>query len=139
MYERILLPTDGSEESRRAVPHARSLAEKYDAEVHVLYVVDLRVDTAGEYLDTIMGEIEEEGERATESVAGEFDEAEEHVRRGIPHEAINEFVEEKEVDLIVMGSLGKSGLERVLLGSTAEKVIRTAEVPVMTVGPGREE
>ncbi|EHK01907.1 universal stress protein uspa-like protein [Candidatus Haloredivivus sp. G17] len=58
------------------------------------------------------------------------------VMEGIPHREINTYTEEnvKKVDLIIMGTHGRTGLDRVLVGSNTEKIVRTSEVPVMTVG-----
>ncbi|EHK02150.1 UspA domain protein [Candidatus Haloredivivus sp. G17] len=53
---------------------------------------------------------------------------------GIPHREINTYTEENSVDLIIMGTHGRTGLDRVLVGSNTEKIVRTSEVPVMTVG-----
>lgn len=137
MYDKILVPTDGSEGAEVAVSHAINIAEKFDAEVHTVYVVDVRADSTGDIMTSMMGQFEEIGEKATDAIAEELEEngitAVTDVGPGIPHKEINNYVEENDIDLIVMGTHGRTGLGRILMGSTTEKVVRTADVPVMTV------
>ena len=147
MYDNILVPTDGSATSRIAVDNAVDIAEKYDATVHALYVVDVDATSYGlgtEQVDRIrqghldeMPEVKEDAEEATEYVADAAEEAgldyEEHIRVGEPARAIRKFVEENDIDLVVMGSHGRSGLSRVILGSVAEKVLRRTHLPVLIV------
>lgn len=138
MYEKILLPTDGSEGAEVAVDHAIDLAQKYDATLHILYVADVRVESTSDIWANMLGELEELGKEATERIAEKASEADveaiTEVRRGIPHEEINSYVDENSIDLITMGTHGRTGLDRVLLGSVAEKLVRTSEIPVLTVG-----
>lgn len=138
MYSKILLPTDGSEGAEVAVDHALGLAEKYGAEIHILYVADIRINSTADIWVNLLGELEEIGRKATEKIS---DKAEEtgiesftEVIRGIPHEEINLYSEENNIDLIVMGTHGRTGLDRILLGSVTEKIIRTSGIPVLTVG-----
>lgn len=137
LYENILIPTDGSKNAEVAVEHAVQIAEKFDATAHVLYVIDTRVKTSGDIWTNMLGELEDIGERATESIAGQINEKElksvKNVTDGIPHKEIIDYAKEKDIDLIVMGTQGRTGLDRILVGSTAENVIRNSEVPVMTV------
>lgn len=138
MYNKILLPTDGSEDAEVAVEHAVSIAEKYDAELHVLYVADVRVDSTTNMWPNILEELEEVGEEATGEIVEQAEEAGvgafAEVARGIPHNEINKYSRENNIDLIVMGTRGRTGVDRILLGSVTEKIIRTSETPVMTVG-----
>ena len=147
MYERILVPTDGSDVAEAAVDHALDLAERYDAEVHALYVVDIdsvNISLGTEQVDRIkqgrfdeMPEVKQDAEEATEYVANAAEQAgldyAEHIRVGEPARAIRKFVEENGIDLVVMGSHGRSGLSRVILGSVAEKVLRRTHLPVLIV------
>lgn len=138
-YENVLLPTDGSEVATRAARHGLSLAGSLDATAHVLSVVDdssLGVDVRS----TLTGE---ETERAArEAVETVEDEAARHdvtdlrtqVTHGTPVDEIIDYVESNDVHAVVMGTTGRRGTDRVLLGSVAEKVVRTAPVPVITVG-----
>ena len=147
MYENILIPTDGSEAAQNAVAQAVDLAEKYDATVHALYVVDVdatNLTLGTEQVDRIrqgrigeMPEVQAEADEATGRVADEAAardvSVDEHVTAGSPSRAIRKFVEDNDIDLVVMGSHGRSGLSRVVLGSVAEKVLRRTRVPVLVV------
>lgn len=137
MYDKILVPTDGSEGSEVALEHAKSLAKNYDSEVHLIYVADVRTQNTGDIMANFIGELEKIGEKAVNSMLEELDEVDSvvtEVIKGIPHREIIEYANEKNMDLIVMGTHGRTGLDRILLGSVTEKVVRTSEVPVMTVG-----
>lgn len=137
MYSSILVPTDGSEGAEVALEHAESLAESYGAEIHLLFVADVRTQNTGNMAPNMIGELQETGEEAVESMKEKLNkgiDVKTEVETGIPHREINEYVEEKDVDMIAMGTHGRTGLGRVLLGSVTEKVVRTSEVPVLTVG-----
>lgn len=136
MYDRILVTTDGSENSRNAVKDAKEIAKKFDSDIYVLHVVDLQFSSVAGYIDTISGEAMEAGEEAIEKMAsdiGEDFEVKKQVKRGIPSQEINSYAQENDIDLIIMSSEGRTGLEHALIGSTAEKVTRTSKIPVMTV------
>ncbi|MFB6127497.1 MAG: universal stress protein [Halolamina sp.] len=138
MYDDILVPTDGSPAVDRAVDHAVDLAQRHDAQVHALYIVDSSAFSSLEGgTDAIIEALEEEGHAAVEAVTDAAEnaglDATSTVRTGTPHTSILEYVEEAAVDAVVMGTHGRTGLDRMLLGSVAEKVVRHAEVPVMTV------
>jgi len=144
MYDNILVPTDGSAASEGAVEHAIELANQYGATVHALYVVDTGAYSSMEVgSDIVVEALREEGEQAVERVASEAEDAgvavETSVRTGIAHRAIDEYVNEEGIDLVVMGTHGRTGVGRFLLGSVAEKVVRTADAPVMTVRASEEE
>ena len=147
MYDNILVPTDGSETAESAVDHAIDLASKYDATVHALYVVDIdatNYSLGTEQIDRIrrgdldeMTEVKSEADDATGYVVDRAADhgltVEEHVTAGQPARAIRKFVEDDDIDLVVMGSHGRSGLSRVILGSVAEKVLRRTRLPVLVV------
>jgi len=153
MYDNILVPTDGSDAARNAVEQAVDLAAKYDATVHALYVVDVdatNLTLGTEQVDRIrqgrideMPEVKAEADEATGQVAAVADEhgvpVEEHVTAGSPSRAIRNFVEDNDIDVVVMGSHGRSGLSRVVLGSVAEKVLRRTRVPVLVVDLHEED
>jgi len=138
MYDEILLPTDGSPAAASALDHAIDLARTYDARLHALYVVDASayagVETGGEML--IRG-LEEEGDAAVDRVRDAAEDAGVEVtttvESGNPYRGILDYVETAGIDLVVMGTHGRSGLERFLLGSVTERVVRSADVPVLTV------
>jgi len=143
MYEDILVPTDGSAGASAALAEAIELAGEFDATVHSLYVVDLA--SVGTEVGTVdlVESFEQMGENTTEAAATRVRdagvEATKEVATGSPHREILEYADDNGIDLIVMGTHGRTGLERYLLGSVTEKVVRTAEVPVLTVRADEDE
>ncbi|OIB57051.1 universal stress protein [Natrialba sp. SSL1] len=147
MYDTILIPTDGSTVAEHAVEHALDLAETYDAAVHALYVVDTSAVDIGlgtEQVDRIrqgkfgdMPELEQRASDATAAVASKAADrglaVTEAVIGGQPHRQIADYADDHDVDLIVMGSAGRSGVRRALLGSVAERTLRTTRRPVLVV------
>jgi nucleotide-binding universal stress UspA family protein len=139
MYREILLPTDGSEAARLATRHAIDLAEQYGSRLHALFVVDSAAYAALETgAQPVIEAITEEGRRATARIEAEAADAgidaESAVETGSPHRRIVEYAAEHDIDLIVMATHGRTGLDRYLLGSVTERVVRTADCPVLTVG-----
>ena len=136
MYERILVPTDGSQGSAHVALQAIDLAEQYDATIHVLSIVD---DSHRSLLDvgSRSGSLEEEAEKAIERVTKMASvhgvETVGEVREGDPAEEILAYAEEIAADAIVAGTHGRSGVERRLIGSVAERLVRHSTCPVMTV------
>lgn len=137
IYDHILVPTDGSNGTRGAVEHAVDLATTYDATLHTVYVVetDLGIDFS---VPGTLDALEEAGENAIAEViqqaeAGGVETIEGVVAQGAPHRVVLEYVDEHDVDLVVMGTHGRTGLDRYLLGSVTEKVVRLSDVPVLTV------
>lgn len=140
MYEDILVPTDGSQGTRKAVQHAVDLAKTYDARIHALYVVNTSTYStlpADANWESIIEALEQEGEESTQEVLDlardEGVEVVTNVVEGVPHREILRYSDENDVDLIVMGTHGKTGIDRLLLGSVTEKVVRSSETPVLTV------
>jgi nucleotide-binding universal stress UspA family protein len=140
MYEDILVPTDGSEGTDKAAEHALDIAKRYDATAHVVYVVNTSAYStlpADSNWESITAALEDEGKQATGEIVEMMQEADvdavPSVEEGIPHKTVLEYADNNDIDLIVMGTHGKSGLDRLLLGSVTEKVVRASEVPVLTV------
>ncbi|TSD15056.1 universal stress protein [Haloglomus irregulare] len=140
--ERVLLPTDGSGTAERAVDHAVAIADAIDGELHALNVVD--VAAAGGQRDpvpsgTAVEALTEQGEAAVDAVAERADDAGvpvvTAVRQGFPESRIRTYARENGADVVVMGTHGRTGLGRVLLGSTVERLVRRAEMPVCAVPP----
>jgi nucleotide-binding universal stress UspA family protein len=137
MYDQILVPTDGSEGTQGAVEHAIDHATTYDAALHALYVIDTTIG-ADESVAGTLDALEAAGEDAIEDVIHQAETAdvgtvEGAVARGTPHRAILDYADEYDIDLVVMGTHGRTGLDRYLLGSVTEKVVRLSDVPVLTV------
>jgi len=137
MYDRILLPTDGSRGNSRAVEQAIGLAAQSDARLHVLFVIE-DLPYAPEMMDgQVEARLREIGEEAISDIRQRADDAgvsvETALEDGTPHQSILEYADEEGMDLIVMGTHGRSGLDRYLLGSVTERVVRGADTPVLTV------
>lgn len=144
MYDRILVPTDGSPSIGAVIDHALELAAVHDAVVHGLYVVDtgsfatLPMETSWE---GVTGVLREEGEHAIsefERLAGDHDVAT-AIEEGDPSDEIVDYVRQENCDTVVMGTHGRNGIDRLLLGSVAERVVRASPVPVVTVPVGETE
>jgi len=133
MFEDVLVPTDGSECAEVAVSHARDLATRYGATVHVLCVADARIVENAPHNEQIMEERTELAERTCAGIADDGVPVQRAVRSAVPHTAILKYVASHGIDLVVMGTHGRTGVERYLLGSVTEKVVRLSDVPVLTV------
>ncbi|RRJ31417.1 universal stress protein [Halocatena pleomorpha] len=137
-YKKILLPTDGSTAATRAAAHGLLLAASLDAVVHVLSVVD---ETEVGLSVRSVGTEQDSEQVALNAVTDIISEAEEygigdtvqHIERGTPVEAIRDCIESNDIHAVVMGTTGKHGTDRILLGSVAEKTVRSAPVPVITL------
>lgn len=143
MYERILVPTDGSPETERAVEHAVELAGAHGATVHGVYVVNtasyttMPMETGWEGVGELLREDGEAALERVEELAGAAGVAHQvHLLDGSPSREIVRFAEELGADLVVMGTHGRGGIDRLLLGSVAERVVRSSSVPVLTVRVG---
>ncbi|WP_336345272.1 universal stress protein [Halalkalicoccus ordinarius] len=136
MFDTVVVATDGSESVSRAIGVALDLAERFDATVHALYVVDSgEVDASPDALkDDLRDALEAEGERALDTLEGRTDrEVLTAVREGRPITEIDTYAREHDADLVATGTRGRHGENRLLLGSVAEGVVRTCPVPVLTV------
>ena len=138
--KKILIATDGSEYTKEAVKKGLSLAKMLDAEVIGLYVVDVSPIvplTLDETTFPMVEFLRNEGEDVLGRLKKQAEEMGVRIRtmkkEGIPADEILNTAEEEDVDLIVIGTLGRSALEKLLLGSVAEKVIRHAPCPVLVV------
>ncbi|MEK6527455.1 MAG: universal stress protein [Nitrospirota bacterium] len=140
--EKILFPTDFSEGATHALPYAVDLARHYNANLCILHVIyDIAKATNSHIPHISADELykgiaewaqEEIGKCCIEDVRGLKD-VKRVILKGIPYEEIIKFAETEKIDIIVMGTYGRMGLERFLFGSTAERVVRRAPCPVMTV------
>ncbi|AQL44122.1 stress response protein [Halorientalis sp. IM1011] len=139
MYNRILLPTDGSTEMEPVIDHAAEVAARHDALIHALYVVDaagfasLPMETSWEGISELLYEEATSALNEVERIVDDQAPVERIVVEDRPHRAIVDHADEDDCDLIVMGTHGRGGIDRLLLGSVAERVVRRAPVPVMTV------
>lgn len=141
-FKAILFATDFSESSDFSFGYALSMAKRYNARLNVVHVINEPVDLRGFYVPHISFEkLEEEIEEGAQKMMEKFcrthikdyDNFESFIMPGIPYDEIIKKAEELSCDLIMMGTHGRTGLDHVLFGSTAEKVVRKSPVPVMTI------
>lgn len=147
MYDEVLVPTDGSPTAENAVEHALDLARRHEAALHALYVVDVGqgpptgqaelwapvVQAVRNQGNLLTGEIVE---AAVEAGLEACQAVEEHDTAA---EGVLSYAEEQEIDVLVIGTHGRSGPKRWLLGSVAERVLRGSTVPVLAVPPDKGE
>jgi nucleotide-binding universal stress UspA family protein len=139
-FEKILVPTDGSKHANAAVERAIQMASEIDSALHIVHVVNITA-VSGEYgSGEILQALEESGQRAVDDAIDRAEHAgvrsiEATVLSGRPAKATVDYATDHDVSLVVMGTHGRSGLARYLLGSVTEKVVRVADMPVLTVAP----
>jgi nucleotide-binding universal stress UspA family protein len=136
MYDTILVPTDGSDQADTAIDHAASLARQHGATIHLLYVADTNRDSVTTLGGQVVDALEAEGEQILENATERLDDALEvadAIETGDPVETILDYAELVDADLIVMGTHGRRGIDRYLLGSTTERVVRLSSIPVLTI------
>jgi nucleotide-binding universal stress UspA family protein len=141
MIKKILLPTDFSEGSKNALPYAMELAKQYNASLYLIHVIYDLSQASGLHvphvnLDQLYLEIEAAAKKELERFGLEelrgLD-VHREIIRGVPYEEIIKFAEKNQIDLIVIGTHGRKGLEKLFFGSTAEQVVRRAPCAVLTV------
>ena len=139
MYDAILLPTDGSDESLAAADEAFELADRYDATLHVVYVVDTAAFTSVDVRsDVVVEGLAEAGEEAVDRAVADaraagVEDVVGEVAYGSPASTLIDYAEDHDVDLIVMATHGRGGIDRLLLGSVAERLVRSSPTSVLTV------
>lgn len=142
MYKKILLPTDGSEYANKAAEHALWIAKASGAEIIALSVTDTS-SLIGLPLDDVIVRIkemlQEEAAKSLENVAEVMKKDDKDLKitlkteEGSPADVVLKTIKEEEIDLVVVGTSGKHGLDRFLLGSVAENVVRSSICPVLVV------
>ena len=142
LFDKILTAIDFSENSDRAFEYALTLATKFDAELTIMHVVNEPVDLRGFYVPHISFEqLEKEIEDGAMKMMDEFCGArlgafsnyKTAIVTGIPYDEITRKADEIGASLIVLGTHGRTGLDHLIFGSTAERVVRSANCPVMTI------
>lgn len=147
MIDTVVIATDGSESVGRAVDVALDVARRFDAAVHALYVLEeSEVESAPEAVREEMHDaLEDRGRTAVDAVAdaagdsGLDGEVTTAVREGRPPAEISQYARDVDADVVATGTRGRHGENRFLIGSVAERVVRTCPVPVLTVRQLQEE
>ena len=138
VFEKILIATDGSVKNQPAVRKGLELARESGSSLHAIYVIEVPLFTASPpdgISEMVYRALEDEGQKAVEHVktlAGGM-KVETVVLAGEPASVVHEFAVKNKIDLIVVGYQGKSGLDRLLLGSVSERIIRLADCMVLVV------
>lgn len=141
MYERILVATDGSTGAKAAATHAIELARRYDAELHAVYVIETRTGYDNAIVDPeiVRQNLRETGEEALaaiETEAGSGVSVVTSIEEGVPPEELLTYIEERGIDIVVLGAKGRSAFKTILLGSTTEAILHADVVPVLVVNSG---
>ncbi len=141
-FTKILTAIDFSENSECAFDYALTLATQFNAELTIIHVINEPVDLRGFYVphisfEQLEKEIEESAVKMMETFCntrlGTFVNYKTSIVTGIPYDEITAAAAKMDASLIVLGTHGRTGLDRILFGSTAERVVRSAECPVLTV------
>lgn len=143
-FSTILFATDFSETSEYAFDYAYTLAKTFKSKLIVMHVINEPVDLRGFYVPHIsFDSLEKEIEDAAEKMMNKFclgrltdlASSDTVIVSGIPYDEIIAFADKENVSLIVLGTHGRAGLDHLLFGSTAERVVRRSRCPVMTIRP----
>ena len=143
MYDRILIPVEGEEREERMLQHAIEHAQNHNAELHDVHVMEGRIGAKransgdkgadGPHADKV------ESERILDSIESQIPDGVVLVRAQLGGDVADEilgYIDEEDIDLVVMGTHGRSGVRRMLIGSVAEEVVRHSDCPVLTVPLG---
>lgn len=142
MYKKILLPTDGSEHAARAAEHALWIAHQSNAKLTIISVIESTfivglpsADVTDEIRDMLKTEAQKHLNKIQKLAEqkGYTVDMELVVKEGSPASAILKYSEEENIDLIIMGTSGKSGIDRLLMGSVAQNITKSSKCPVLIV------
>lgn len=144
--DKILCPVDLSEMSQTIIPYVTTMSEKFDAEIHLLFVVRILEHFSGVYVPNAMiyyfqTEVREGAEKRLYEFKDEyfknFPATKVTVGIGDISEEIIKYAENTKIDLIIMGTHGRKGLEKIVFGSVADRIVKTAHIPVFLVNPDK--
>ncbi len=141
-FTRILVPVDFTEHSERASEYALMIAKRDDASVHLVHVVSVSDDIIPlvSSMEFEKKAIKKAGEELRKFAARKFKGYEKldcQVLSGVPFREILGYVKSGKCDLVIMGSYGKGGIDRLLVGSTTERVLRKSTCPVLVIPPSK--
>ena len=143
MFKKILCPVDFSEFTDEILSYAEIIAKRFDSELHLIHVIpNLSYFTPYESFLTpenlvaiernIEGEVGKDFDKITKKLEFPFKRI---IKTGVTSVEIIDYIKQQGIELVVMGTHGRSGIEHILIGSVAEKVVRKSPCPVLTVRP----
>jgi nucleotide-binding universal stress UspA family protein len=143
-FRRILFPVDLSESSDKIVPYVQAVAERFGSRIHILFAARVFDHFTSIYVPhPSINKFEKELIDGAEKRLYEF--VDEHFKEfphnktavvaGDPSEEILNYIKAHEIDLVIMGTHGRKGMDKIIFGSVAERVVKSAPVPVMVVNP----
>lgn len=144
--KKILFPVDFSKVAPVIAPWVRTIAEKFDAEIHLLFVARRlahfsSMDVSEASINSFESEIIKAGENSMEEFVNThfrgYPACQPRVELGDAAEEILNYIKKKNIDMVVMGTHGRKGLDRIIFGSVANTVIKKAQAPVMSINPYR--
>ena len=145
-FNRILYPVDLSEPSAKIVPYVQSVAQKFGSQIHILFAARIFDHFASMYvplpsISKFEKELIEGSEKRlyefVDEHFSEFPQTKTAVVAGDASEEIINYIQEHKIDLVIMATHGRKGMDKIIFGSVAERVVKTSPVPVMVVNPFR--
>jgi len=143
-FKKILLPIDFSPVSPVLAPYAKTVAQKFDAEVHLLFVARdlshfIQIDVSVDSVERCQSELVKGAQRGMKEFVNthfpDYPRVKTAVVTGDATEKILEYARTEGIDLVVLGTHGRKGMERAIFGSVAERVIMSSPLPVLVVNP----
>ncbi|TMT81410.1 universal stress protein [Haloterrigena sp. H1] len=139
MFDTLLFPVDENDGTTDVFEHVLDIATTHDSTVHILNVADTTRDSVTRIRGDVVDTLEQEGKQLVRETADRVEQrgvsTVTDVRQGDPYRIIIDYAEANDIDLVAMPTHGRQGLERLLLGSTTERVVRRSDVPVLTIQP----
>jgi nucleotide-binding universal stress UspA family protein len=147
-FNRILFPVDFSESSAKIVPYVQTMVTKFKSQLHILFAARVFDHFTSVYVpDPSINKFEKEVMTGAEKRLYEF--VDEHfadfpntktaVMAGDPSEEIITYIQDRKIDLVIMGTHGRKGMDKIIFGSVAERVVKSSPAPVMVINPYKTE
>jgi nucleotide-binding universal stress UspA family protein len=143
-FKRILFPVDLSESSDKMIPYVQAVAKKFDSKIYILFAARVFEYFSSMYVpypsisrfeNEVIAGAEKRLYEFVDEHFGEYANTRAVVMAGDASEEIINYIEEHHIDLVIMGTHGRKGMDKILFGSVAERVLKTSPVPVMVVNP----
>ena len=143
-FKRILFPVDLSESSDKMIPYVQAVAKKFDSKIHILFAARVFEYYSSMYVpypsissfeNEVIAGAEKRLYEFVDEHFSEFANTKSVVTAGDASEEIINYIEDQRIDLVIMGTHGRKGMDKIIFGSVAERVLKTSPVPVMVVNP----